>query len=539
MLPAQASADGDGVDSSCGYLFEWLNFSRFPLQTTAGVAAYSYLVQKNPDDDVKVGYLIKGEFPYGTFTTWDIYQEDAKPFDVKNGSDMAADEGSENPFVGGTPMLTENRDFTLLIIPDGFPGDHLPENLMGIQNTLRSPTDGKIWALAVRLYGALDNEVNMGGYFRDGRFPTATAYDLGTGEEIACPSLLPGVARQPDNMPNREEISDFGNGVPLEAFNKRVFLGGPTLPAVDLDTSFDGFCTDADFDSDGGSSLCRIEWAPELDPELVQFTRPPLAPGAAVPSIPAPDACSGYLGAPVDPGALALIRIPQLPSFVSSEGFAPDEGQGEVKLYPDEDEVQVKHFSMAMYGADVGLYLPGSPYTSVIANEQFRPDRFGGATILVWPRGASSRDGFPPRENLTAGEKERLFRHARRRGWVLMRGGERNNMTTANILVRQKGAAKDYPGRFTPNGKDPTDPAHIPGVTCFYGPDPDAPLNSEVPWYQLPDDPDFQASPDNMGAAAPQGVVCESVDDVLDNDCERRLRKHIRDSGGRYRVRSR
>ena len=185
-------------------------------------------------------------------------------------------------------------------------------------------------------------------------------------------------------------------------------------------------------------------------------------------------------------------------------------------------------------GADLGLYLPGTPYTSVIANEEFQPDRSGGSTILVWPRERLRND-----TELSKRQTEKLIRHAQKKGWVMMRGGVQNKVTTANILIRQKGAAEDYSGRFTPSVNDPDGTPKIPGVKCYYGTDPDNPLNPDVKWYQLPDDPDLQASPDNMGAAAPQGVVCRSVRAVTENHCERRLRRHIRDSGGRYEVRSR
>ena len=54
-----------------------------------------------------------------------------------------------------------------------------------------------------------------------------------------------------------------------------------------------------------------------------------------------------------------------------------------------------------------------------------------------------------------------------------MRGGEQNEITTANLLIRQKGAASHYSGRFTPHVEPNGD--REGGVKCFYGPPNDAP----------------------------------------------------------------
>lgn len=490
------SAPAAFAESSCGYLWEWVEIARFPLQPTNGWAAYSYLIQHN--DNESIGYVMEGAFPYGTYTGWDIYGEGGNATALMKAAAMVPEPGSQNPYVPGTPMLAENRDFRLLILPETTDRSTLPASLRLIQNVLETPAsaDADSFVLAIRLYGALPG-YNLGGYGGpdDLDFPKTTAVNLATGNPVDCTSLslLGDKGRQPDDMPVREEDPDNGNAVHLTDLDKKLFLGGPTLPRVDGDVTLSSL----------PPGLDGFEFAPVIDPTLIQFTRPPLAPGAGVPSVPPPDSCSGYLGAGVDPDQIALIRVPRVPSFLSNKNVTPE------TLYEQED---VQFYGVTMYGSNLGLYLPGSPYTNSLGNETFMPDRSGGSTILVWPR----------RGRLSAKEQNKLFRKAARRGWVLLRGGEENAITTANILVRQKGAAADYSGGF-----EPTD--EVSGVPCFFD-------DSSGAWSSI-DDATYVASPSNMGAAAPQGVYCTSVTDVLKNRCERRLRRYIRSTGGRYRAR--
>jgi hypothetical protein len=71
--------------STCGYLYEWLASFRFPLQPDPH-AAYTYVVVK--------------------------------------AADIVPDAGSVNPFVVGTPVLSEKRDFRLLTSSKRRPASH-------------------------------------------------------------------------------------------------------------------------------------------------------------------------------------------------------------------------------------------------------------------------------------------------------------------------------------------------------------------------------------------------------------------------------
>ena len=146
----------------------------------------------------------------------------------------------------------------------------------------------------------------------------------------------------------------------------------------------------------------------------------------------------------------------------------------------------------------------------VIDTGGFQPDATGGSTIVVWPR------------NLAMSERESLFAYARHRGWPLIRGGKVGPFTTANMLLRLKGASPDYYGAYTPI------PDVRTGVPCYFDSDPTA------PWTALTGDT-FVASPANIGAGAPMGVNC-SVKEYLDGSCLDRLKTYISESGGQYEV---
>jgi hypothetical protein len=265
--------------------------------------------------------------------------------------------------------------------------------------------------------------------------------------------------------------------------------------------------------------------APIFPDDLIQFSRPPVGPGAA----PADDGCSGYLGAAIDLDApllvsdstssgdprIGLLRIPQIPTFVSNRRV--DSGT----LYPQSGErplKEVKFYGLTMYGGDVGFYFRhdsnlNSTYTNSIGNEEFLPDQDGGSTILLWPR----KLGL---------EKQRLlFDHAEQMGWVVMRSGEETEFTTANLLLREKGADLKYPHSY----EKQTDGVS-PGVPCFFAD------HEDVMWADLAEQSDYEmyiASPENMGPAAPMGVYC-SVEETLTGVCKAQLQQYIELAGGQW-----
>src|SRR5262249_2927048 len=156
-------------------------------------------------------------------------------------------------------------------------------------------------------------------------------------------------------------------------------------------------------------------------------------------SVPPPDNCSGYLGALVHPDQIALIRIPHVPSIFDTAALTPH------SRYPDIDSpslyTESAYVSITMYVASIGFYDPDSPDSASLADAEFNPDATGGSTIVVWPR------------DLPLRERKQLAEYAR--GSPLIRGGLAGPVTTANLLLRLKGANPYYYGAYTPvqNGR--------------------------------------------------------------------------------------
>jgi hypothetical protein len=228
----------------------------------------------------------------------------------------------------------------------------------------------------------------------------------------------------------------------------------------------------------------------------VQFTRPPLAAGADVSQIPAPDRCAGYLGTPTSLTRLSVIRMPHVPTFFDVSRVGPG------TRYPD---TQSAYVSATEYGASLGIYAPGQPFSTSLGDAEFKVDRTGGSTIVVWPR------------VLSAHHRKQVFAYSNRHGWAILRGGKRSQLTTANLFIREK-RSSGYA-----NGV-----GHVP---CYYG-TPAKPMHNGEYWSQV-NGSEYVASPHNIGPGAPQGVTC-TVNQLVDGDCLRNLKAYIRRTGGSY-----
>jgi hypothetical protein len=373
-------------------------------------------------------------------------------------------------------MLASPRNFTLLFVPDGFNGRISP-SLASIVNRQPYPATG-VWVLANRVYQALPG-YNQGGS-TPSTFPTVSAVQLSTGHVVDCQRY--------------NEIPEALQRSPLDPPAGRTAAEAPSSITLKDGTAFR-----LDDGQIGPASVPPgVEFAPTNPPGIVQFTRPPLAAGADVSTVPPPDKCAGYLGTPTSTTQISLIRLPHVASFVNTTSVDSS------TLYPATESAYI---SFTQYGADVSVYLPLSPFTGSVTDAELKLDATGGATVLVWPR------------NLSPGDLRAVVAYADQNGWAVMRGGSAGSETTANLLIRIKGAAVGYSGA-------------ISNVLCFYGTQ-TQPMNSKVPWQDLTG-AQYVASPANLGAGAPQGVTCDSVQDLVGGNCLSTLRTYIASTGGSY-----
>jgi hypothetical protein len=307
-------------------------------------------------------------------------------------------------------------------------------------------------------------------------------YETGAPVDCGPQNLVPN-GKPPTEMPTNAIDANPSNGVLTLTDGTRIAVGSQGSRRS----------------AEGGSAAADgAEYAPALDPDLIEFTRPPLLPGADVPSVPPPDNCAGYLGAAVSTTKIGLIRMPHVAVWFDTTKLTPQ------SLFVQE---QTTYISFTQYGSGVSFYDPGKPDTGSLGNGELKVDKSGGSTILVWP------------PNLSKADQQKVFALAQKNGWALLRGGEKGKITTANLFVRLKGASSSYQGGYTPTS-DRT------GVPCYFD------ANPTQSWSQVTGD-QFVASAKNIGTGAPQGVNC-TVAEVTGGACLSRLKAYITKTGGSY-----
>lgn len=485
----------------CNYYYEWNGKVRFPLQNDPH-ASYTYVVPSSDAAKDGIGFLVRGQFVHSVWASWLTYTHGAQPFSGANFVNnppkrsyhpVRADPGSIDPFRLGQPMLGTPRNFTILFEPKGYPQSDIAPSLDNTQTADIAPSNVKpyprskrvnFWALANRNYQALPG-YNPGGA-RKQTFPVVTAVKLKTGKPVNCQkyNVLPNRLQRPPTDPPSK--LNYGR-VPI-----RIALKNGSH-----------------FDPLGGLGRgARSQFGPTNPKGLVQFTRTPLGPGADVAQVPPPDNCAGYLGTRTSTRRVSLVRIPHIANYTETHGVTSS------TTYPNpvHRPWQASYMSFSMYGTSSGFYLPGDPDTMSIADHQFKVDRTGGSTVLVWPR------------NLSKPEQRRVFHYARNQGWAIVRGGTSGRQASANVLIRIKGAKSNYFGA-------------ISKVPCFFDP----PRNRHKPWSDIPvqNGSRWVASPKNLGTGAPQGVTCRSIRSLSSGRCLHDLKAHIREAGGRYFARPR
>ena len=376
----------------CGYYYEWKSAWKFALQPDPH-AAYTYVIPKVTTDPI--GFVISGPFPYAAWTSWTIYNAQAQPFSLAKDSAITPDAGSVNPFVVGTPVLSPKRNFTLLVLPEGTDTSTIDESLRDIpaSNIISSPTSGKGFIIANRVYNAFP------GYNRGGAAgPTKTAVPDRQGRELpdrrgrrlrANRTSFRTRSRR-RTCPRTRDVRSPGPAVaPADRRHRRsrsAHRGAARAPQGD------------------DAAVAGAEYAPALDPTEIEFTRPPLLPGADVSSIPPPDNCAGYLGAATSTSQIGLIRMPHVAQWFDTSHLTPQT--------PFEQE-QTTYISFTQYGSGDLLLRPGQPeHAAASANGELKVDSSGG---IDDPRLAAEPHVGPAEAGVRLREDERLGGHARRR----------------------------------------------------------------------------------------------------------------------------
>lgn len=481
-----AGSGGNGLASNqCAVLMGWLQSVKIP-NGASPYAAYSGFkfessAKRSLEDTVIV---FSQDFPYAANGGYQLYPELYQlATDGVNWPNMIPDDGSTNPYVVGNPVFASKRHYTMAITSSDVEMADLPGKLADIKNQISWPAGDDSYTLLQRSYNA------KSGYDRGGTGgPTDTdwvnvrTYDVHTGDPVPCADI----------QSTRDVVQRVTpwNTQGFDGIRDLPTLLRPLLPQIKENDS----------------------QPPKPNPDLVEFFRLPAsgtgAPGSVVPT--KADNCANYITANLDQRRIAMIRVPKVPSFQPKN--LP---QG--ALYQQTD---AQAYNLSVYGQFRQSFNPGTPFTYAIGNEDIRTDQSGGATFVVWPR------------NLNIIERNIVFRFARSRGFNLLEGNAQSpGLYASSIWVRINGPASTYGGGTYPN-------ANRTGVPCMNGPQDvlPSPLVAQPigsPFGLLGDE--WAATPAFMGTATPQGVQCRTLEFVT-NRCQRRLERHMEDTGGSYFV---
>jgi hypothetical protein len=476
--------------NQCAIFMGWLTSIRLPNGANA-YAAYSALAFKGsaqtPLDSVAI--VIRQDFPAAAYGGWFLYP---KTYTLPTGGitfpNIVPNPGSVNPYTAGTPIFARNRGYTIVMTADSVQQNQLPGPLKNIANHIYWPAGSNSFTLLGRSYNA------KAGYDTGGTggplkisWADFRTYDLKTGKPIDCANVEPT-----RNLAQR--LSPW-NTVGYSGLRSLPNLLTPLLPTPTADPA---------------------NQAPKPNPGLVEFFRLPAngtgLPGGVVPP-PAPDACANYIVAKLTPRAIALIRVPKVPSF-QPRNPAP----GAVYTQTDAGA-----YVWQINGRFREFFRPGTPYNYTLANEDIKTDATGGATVVVWPL------------SLNIAQRLAVFAYARAHGWNLLQGNAASPSSYAeSFWIRVNGPASTYTG-----GTYPT--ASRSGVPCMNGPQ--SALSAYPQTSHLTVVPpgtgfgtlgsQWAAVPSEMGSATPQGVEC-GLAGYLSGKCLDLLKKHIADTGGSY-----
>jgi hypothetical protein len=154
----------------------------------------------NSPGSANVAYKITGEFPHSTtmsFTTYDdMWYLPGEDY-LLNDVDVAPDPGSVNPFVPGTKVMGQPRNYTVYMWPDSVPVPRGLKNVFLYPTKAADPRDQNArWYVTMRLYHM------QPGYSAIASEPALTAISaLNPSQEVACP-LSPVVGTVPRLLPS-------------------------------------------------------------------------------------------------------------------------------------------------------------------------------------------------------------------------------------------------------------------------------------------------------------------------------------------------
>jgi hypothetical protein len=383
--------------------------TKFPVQMDTHAAYAIYAFQS----DGTFALNIEGRFPFAAYLSFTTYDGSGLLFDALLDRDIVPTTGSTNPFLEGALVNAPERSYRIQVLPAGQP---------------ETP-----------------NSINM-------------------------PPIPPGAISGPVTLVLRTYLPEPGydrcGGVPL-----------PTITAVavkDLQTPHACPVPPAATQFEFGG-FRNFEQSPTPQQGQILFYRPPVAmvPFADGSSQMQIGDCTSYLMATLDASKLAIIRIPQIPTFFNN---THTDASTRFNL------TQVRYLSLGSYGASQ-IPPPGSNLPGNIAGPDVRLTS-SGAVFVITPA------------NLPANIQAQVEAAANAKGYNILPMATRGALVAPFLIYRNKVTANGFAGS-------------IANVPCYK----DSKTFDKAPR-------SYAASASNMGAYAPQGVVC-TVAGFLQGHCGR------------------
>jgi hypothetical protein len=159
------------------------------LDPQAGVASTIW-GNTNIPGQAGVAYKVTGQFSHSTtmvFTAYNNLVNIPSPAYVLNDKDIIPDPGSVNPFVPGTRVMGEPRNYTAWIWPDNVPVPAGLKNVVLYPTAAEDPGGQPGWSLTLRMYKM------QPGYSRLRELPNLTAVSAANpSQSVRCPLTAAG-----------------------------------------------------------------------------------------------------------------------------------------------------------------------------------------------------------------------------------------------------------------------------------------------------------------------------------------------------------
>jgi hypothetical protein len=111
-LAGPSAASGQGLDTTCQF-----SLTRLDSSITNTLAVDTHAVYWGGQYTAVPGTRIRieADFPYSRYTSWNLYDSQAKPISGLNDQELKADPGSSNPFLPGADRFARRRHYTAFI----------------------------------------------------------------------------------------------------------------------------------------------------------------------------------------------------------------------------------------------------------------------------------------------------------------------------------------------------------------------------------------------------------------------------------------